>query len=366
MNKKTLRTALIAALAGALGLTSAIVRADVTITRSTSVEGIGGTTLANSTGTTTTSISGDKSRTVTETKMQSKLVGFLARGATAPTAEIVLLDDGKIYHLNLNKKEYTETTFEQLRSQMQQAQEQMKSNADKSQQPAAVDQSKCVWLPAKVSVNKTGETAQIAGYDSQRTIVTATQPCQDKDSGSICDITLVLDMWNTAGFSESAEARKYYSAYATKMGFDASTMQDSSQRAKAMFSQYQGIWTEVAGKMESIKGYPVKNGFTMAMGGAQCKDPKAQQNQSSDSDNDSSSSNNGGGLAGALAGGLGGLFHKKSDSDAPPAQAAIATPPVPLPPGEVALMTVTTQLVSVSTNSVSPDLFAVPADFKKQ
>jgi hypothetical protein len=368
MNKKTLRTALIAGLAGALGMTSTIVRADVTITRSTSIEGLGGMTLANSTGTTTTSISGDKSRTVTETKMQSKLIGFLARGAAGPTAEIVLLDDGKIYHLNLNKKEYTETTFDQLRSQMQQAQDQMKSNTDKAQdksqqQPTAVDQSKCVWLPAKVSVNKTGETAQIAGYDSQRTIVTATQPCQDMDSGSICDITLVLDMWNSAGFSESSEARKYYSAYATKMGFDAATLQDSSQRAKAMFSQYQGIWTEVAGKMASIKGYPVKNGFTMAMGGAQCKDPKAQQNQSSDSD---SSSNNGGGLAGALAGGLGGLFHKKSDSDAPAAQAAPATPPVPLPPGEVALMTVTTQLVSVSTDNVSPDSFTVPADFKKQ
>jgi hypothetical protein len=365
MNKKTLRTALIAGLAGAFGIASAIVRADVTITRSTSVEGIGGTTLANSTGTTTTTISGNKSRTVTETKMQSKLVGFLARNAAGPTAEIVLLDDDKIDHLNLNKKEYTETTFEQLRSQMQQAQDQVKSNADKSpqQQPSAVDQSKCVWLPAKVSVNKTGETAQVAGYDSQRTIVTATQPCQDKDSGSICDITLVLDMWTSAGFSESPEARKFYSNYATKMGFDAASLQDSSQRAKALFGQYQGIWSEVSGKMQSIKGYPVKNGFTMAMGGAQCKDPKAQQNQSGDSDN--SSNSGGGGLAGALAGGLGGLFHKKSDSDAP-AQAAPATPPVPLPPGEVALMTVTTQLVSVSTDTVSPDLFAVPADFKKR
>jgi hypothetical protein len=363
MNKKTLRTALIAGLAGALGMASAIVRADVTITRSTSVEGLGGTALANSTGTTTTIISGNKSRTVTEMKMQSKLVGFLARNAVGPTAEIVLLDDDKIDHLNLSKKEYTETTFEQLRSQMQQAQEQMKSNADKSQQPSAVDQSKCVWLPAKVSVNKTGETAQIAGFDSQRMIVTATQPCQDKDTGSICDITLVLDMWTSADFSESPEARKYYSSYAKKMGFDAATLQDSSQRAKALFSQYQGIWSEVSGKMESIKGYPVKNGFTMAMGGAQCKDPKAQQSQSGDSD---SSSASGGGLAGALAGGLGGLFHKKSDSDAPAAPAAPATPPVPLPPGEVALMTVTSQLVSISTDTVSPDLFAVPADFKKQ
>jgi hypothetical protein len=37
-----------------------------------------------------------------------------------------------------------------------------------------------------------------------------------------------------------------------------------------------------------------------------------------------------------------------------------------LPPGDVALMTVASQLVSVSTNGVSPDAFTVPPDFKKQ
>jgi hypothetical protein len=361
MNKKTLRLVLMSALAGTFGIATAIVQADVTVTNSTSVQGLGGTNFADSTGTTTTMISGDKSRTVTETKMQSKLVGFLARNAVGPTAEIVLLGDDKIYHLNIGKKQYTETSFEQMRSQIQQAQDKMSANADnRQQQPAAVDQSKCTWLPAQVSVNKTGEKAQVAGYDAERTIVTATQPCQNKDDGSICDITLVLDMWTAAGFAQSPEVRKFYADYASRMGFDQASLQDSSQKAKALFGQYQGIWTEVSGKMQSIKGYPVKNGFTMAMGGTQCKDPKAQQSQSSSGD---SSSSGGGGLAGAVAGGLGGLFHKKSDSDAPPPPAA---PPVPLPPGEVALMTVTSQLVSVSTDSISPDAFAVPADFKKQ
>jgi hypothetical protein len=51
--------------------------------------------------------------------MTSKIVGFLARNAAGPRAEIVLLDQDKLYHLNMNKKEYTETTFEQIREQMQ-------------------------------------------------------------------------------------------------------------------------------------------------------------------------------------------------------------------------------------------------------
>jgi hypothetical protein len=48
--------------------------------------------------------------------------------------------------------------------------------------------------------------------------------------------------------------RKFYSAYAVKMGMDPSNSQDPSQKAKAMFSQYKGIWTEIAAKMQNVKG----------------------------------------------------------------------------------------------------------------
>jgi hypothetical protein len=151
------------------------------------------------------------------------------------------------------------------------------------------------------------------------------------------------------------------------MGMDPSSSQDATQRAQALFSQYKGIWTEVASKMQNVKGYPVKSSFTLALGGAQCKDSKAQQGQSGQAD-DNSSSGGPAGVAGALAGKLGGLFHKKKDDAdaAPAAQATPASTPVAIPAGDVALMTVTSQLVSVSTNGASPDAFVVPADFKKK
>jgi hypothetical protein len=363
MKKSTLRTALIGALAGSLGFATAVVRADVTITRSMSVEGVGVMAFGNMSGTTRTTISGNKSRTDSDMKMQSKLVGFLARNAVGPSADIVLLDEGKIDHLNLSKKEYTETTFEQMQAQLQKAADQMNSNPDRKQ-ASAVDQSKCEWLPAKVSVSKTGEKAQFGGYDAERAIITASQPCQDKESGSICEVAIILDQWMSAGFAENAEARKFYGAYAAKIGLDQASLQDATQRAKTLFSQYQGIWSEVATKLQGMKGYPVKSSFTLALGGTQCKDPKAQQAQANQSNDDSGSS---GGLTGAIAGKLGGLFHKKKDdADAPAAASAPTTPPVPVPTGDVALMTVSSQLVSVSTDSASADTFVVPADFKRQ
>ena len=365
MKKNTVRATLIAALAGGAAFMTGMVRADVIVTRSMSVQGGGAMAFANMTGTTKTTISGTRSRTDTDTKMQSKLVGFLARNAVGPSAEIVLLDEDRIVHLNLNKKEYTETTFEQMRAQLQKATDQMNSGAEQRQQPSVVDQSKCEWLPARISDKKTGEKAQFGGYDSERSVITAVQPCQDKDTGSICEVAIILDVWTAGGFSENAEVRKFYGAYTAKMGLDQASLQDATQRAKTLFSQYPGVWSEVASRMQSLKGYPVKTGFTLALGGAQCKDSKAQQAQAQSGESDDSSSGSGG-LAGVMAGKLGGLFHKKSDADAPAAAPAPTTTAVPVPPGDVALMTVSSELVSVSTDGAGADAFTVPADFKKR
>jgi hypothetical protein len=359
MKIQRLRSTILGLLGGILGCAAGIAQADITIERSTSVDGVGAMAFANMSGTSKTSIVGDKSRTDSEMKMQSKLVGFLARNALGPSADIVLLDQDKLYHVNMNKKEYTETSFEQLRAQMQKMSDQMNANENK-QQPSAVDQSKCTWLPAKVDVNKSGEKAQFAGYDAQRVTVTATQPCQDKETGAICEVALVLDQWTSADFAESSEARKFYTAYASKMGFDASSSQDVSERAKALFGQYKGLWSEVAAKMQSVKGYPVKSSFTLGLGGAQCKDSNSQA-QTSQPDGSSQSPND---IAGAVVGKLGGLFQKKKSADAPAASAP-ASAPVAMPPGDVALMTVSSQVVSVSTNPVSADVFSVPAGFKK-
>jgi hypothetical protein len=362
MKTPKLRSTALFLLGSILGFATGTALADVTIESTTSVDGVGAMAFANMSGTSKTSISGDNARIDSDMKMQSKIIGFLARNSVGPSAEIVLLDQDKLYHLNMIKKEYTETTFEQLRAQMQKMSDQMNSSDDK-RQPSAVDQSKCVWLPAKAEVTKSGEKSQFAGYDAQRVTVTATQPCQDKETGAICEIALVLDQWISADFGESSEARKFYAAYASKMGIDISNSQDVSQRAKILFGQYKGVWTEIADKMPKMKGYPVKSSFSLGIGGPQCKNSTSQQTQTSQTDN---SPPNPGGIAGAVVGKLGGLFQKKKDpADAPAAPPTPAVDPVIMPPGDVALMTVSSQVISVSTNSVSADVFAVPVGFKK-
>ena len=374
MNMRPTRPAALAGLFGIL-ITAGIARADITIERTMAVEGVGAMAFGNMSGTTRTAISGDKSRTDSDIRMQSKIVRFLARNATGPSADIVRLDEDRIYHLNINKKEYTETSFEQMRAQLKNASEQMSSTADEKQQPSAVDESKCEWLPPKAEVARNGEHAQVAGYDAERVTITAAQPCRDKETGAICEVALVLDEWLSPGFADSTEAQKFDKAYAAKVGLDAPASRDVAQKAQALFGRYKGIWSEIAAKMRGVKGYPVKTSFTLALGGAQCNNPNVQQARSSADGSGAGGTGTGGtgtpvtpsGLAGAVAGKLGGLFHKKKDdAQTPAAQTAAATTPLPLPPGDVALLTVSSQLVSVSTAGVGADAFTVPPDFKKQ
>src|SRR5690606_33205435 len=95
---------------------------DVTMEQRMRVDGPGGMKFLNMSGTTVTMISGDRSRTESDLKMESRLMRMFGGGSTA---EIVRLDQEKVYQLNLKKKTYTETTFEEQRAALEQSMQQM-------------------------------------------------------------------------------------------------------------------------------------------------------------------------------------------------------------------------------------------------
>jgi len=385
MNRKSPICGFAAGLGALLLLASGFAAADITTEQKVSIQGIGPMSFADMSGTTRTAISGTRSRTDSDMVMQSKLVRFLAHNTVGPTADIVLLDSDKLYRLNLNKKEYTEQSFEELRANMQKALQGGKGDsADARQQPAAIDQSKCDWLPPKSDV-KTGAKATIAGFDAQQIIITAEQPCKDKQTGAICEIALTVEEWLASSFSTNEEITKYHQAYAQKLGLD-TVSQDANERAKAMFSQYKGVWEDIASKMKNAKGYPVRSSFSLAIGGDQCKQAQTAKQQSGDSgSNPSSGSASSSGsssaptspaeLANQVGAKLGSLFHRKKDdsqaaasdqgTQAPTATATPAASAATGPSGTVPLMTISSELVSVSTAPIPANAFEVPADFKK-
>lgn len=332
---------------------STAAQADVTIQERMTVNGAGMMKMANMSGTTTTRISGQRARSESNLEFESGLMRTFARGLGQST-EIVRLDQDKLYSVDDKKKTYSETTFAERRAMMQQAMDNMrKAQASQQQATSGVDDTQCEWSEPKSEVKRTGEKATLTGYQAERVVVTATQSCKDKESDQVCDFGLVLDQWVAPGFEASAEAQEYQRAFAEKLGLNASTSRDFSERAQSMFGRYQGLWSEVATKMRDVKGYPVKLSFGLGVGGPQCQ--SAQQTQASGRPAAPPS------IGGALGGALGGMFGKKKE--AAPAEAS--TPPVVLPGGMMSLMSMSTELVSVNRDAVDPQSFELPASYKK-
>ena len=335
-------------------LVSAAATADVTMQEQMSLSGAGMMKMANMSGTTTTVISRDRARTESNLTFESAMMRTFAGGA-GNHVEIVRLDQDKIYSLNPKKKTYSETTFEEMRAKMQQAMEQMnKAQASQQQSTSGVDESECEWSEPKSDVKRTGEKVLIAGFQAERVTVTASQSCTNKKDGSVCDFGLAMDQWIAPGFEASAEATTYQRAYAEKLGLGTASSRDFAERAQSMFGRYKGIWTELGKKLADmpVKGYAVKSGFALGVGGPQCK--AAQQTQAQGGPQAPPS------IGGALGGALGGMFKKK---DAQPA--AAAAPPPTMAGGLMPLMSMSNELVSISRDAVNPQTFELPADYKK-
>lgn len=333
---------------------STAAQADVTIEERMSISGAGMMKMANMSGTTTTKISGQRSRIDSNLQFESGLMRTFARGAGQGT-EIVRLDQDKMYSVDNRKKTYTETTFAERRAQMQQAMDKMgEAQASQQQATSGVNEGQCEWSEPKADVKRTGEKATIAGYAAERVTVTATQSCKDKETGQVCDFGLVMDQWVAPGFEASAETLAYQRAFAEKLGLSTSGSRDFAERAQSMFGRYQGLWSEVATKMKDVKGYPVKLTFGLGVGGPQC-----QSTQQTQADGGPSSPPS---IGGALGGALGGMFGRKKEATAPPPE---ATPPAVLPGGMLSLMSMSNELVSVSSSSIDVQSFEPPAGFKK-
>jgi hypothetical protein len=335
-------------------LAGAAAHADVTMQEQMSLSGSGMMKMANMSGTTTTIISGDRARTESNMRFESGLMRTFA-GGMGDHVEIVRLDQDKIYSLNTKKKTYTETTFAEQRAKMQEAMEAMnKGQASQQQATSGVDESQCEWSEPKSELKRTGEKALVGGFEAERVTITATQSCRNKENGQVCDFGLALDQWIAPNFEASAEAQKYQLAYAEKLGLGAASSRDFAERAQSMFGRYKGIWSELGTKMAELnmKGYAVKSSFGLGVGGPQCQSTQQTQAQGGPQSPPS--------IGGALGGALGGMFKKKQE-----AQPQAAAPPATMPGGLMPLMTMSTELVSMSRDAANPQAFDVPADYKK-
>ncbi len=367
---------------GAVSVSAA--RADVTIKQHIRMEGGGAMAMMNMSGDSETTISGDRARIESNLQMESRLMRMFA--GHGPSVEIVRLDQGEVYHLNPRKKTYSEMSLAEQKAQMEKSMAQMKkAQESRSQQASGVEEGDCQWSEPTATVKRTGQTDTIAGAHVERTVVTATQSCKNPKSGQVCDFNLILDQWLAPDLKASDEVNNYYRSYAKQLGLEVADAPSFSQRLESMFGGYHGIWGEIARKMATSKGYPLRSTVTLAVGGPSCKDVSAQSPSAASGAATPAVGEAVGGAAGETAGGdsrigravggaLGRFFGGRRDKAAQQEQqaeqakaesAAPASSDDVLPKDTVKMMSISSELESVSREPAAPSTFEVPSGYRK-
>jgi hypothetical protein len=140
---------------------------------------------------------------------------------TDTTGRIVDLGEEKVYDIDMRKKEYRVTTFEELRRQLREAQERAAKEAAKEapkegQPPPSGD--KPAEVEFDLDVKETGQTRQLVGHDARQVIITLTVREKGKTLDESGGLVVTADSWlgpDIPALQEMAEFEvKYWKAIA--------------------------------------------------------------------------------------------------------------------------------------------------------
>jgi len=251
---------------------------------------------------------------------------------------IVDLSEEKIYEIDAKKKQYTVTTFEELRRQMREAREKAMKEAEKAE-PGKKEEAQKPTKEYEVDfdVKETGQKKTITGYDAKNTIVTITVREKGKALEEGGGLVMTNDMWLGPAIPQLKELYEFDLKYAKALqGPEMAAM--SAEQMSAMLALFP-LASKAMDRMQKdagkLAGTPLET--TMTFEAVKTKEELAQAQQQS---------------SGSGGGGLGGMLAKKIMKTEPPKARAT-------------IVTTHHEVLEVST-TVAPADLAIPADYKEK
>ena len=272
----------------------------------------------------TTAVKGNRKSTMNET-----------------TGQIVDLSEEKVYDLDLKKKTYEVTTFDELRRRMKEAKEKAekdaREHAGESNKPEKAEKPD-KELEVDFDVKETGQKKQLAGYDTREVIMTVTLREKGKlleDSGGF---VMTADSWLGPQIAALKELRDFDVRYWKQLeGPDAMGMSaEQMAMVVATYPMLKQASERLSKESAKLQGTPLAS--TTAFEVVKSKEQMAQQAESS-------SSGGGGGIGGMLARKI-----AKKDNEVKPRST---------------IFTVFAETQEVATTVAAADL-QVPPDFKEK
>jgi hypothetical protein len=266
---------------------------------------------------------------------------------TDTTGQIIDLTEEKIYDLDIKKKTYKVTTFEELRRRLEEAQTKARENAAKAQaknEPAQSQNENNVEFD--FNVKDTGQTKMINGFDTRESILEVAVHEKGKTIEQSGGLVITSDDWLAPRVAALKEIADFELKYAEKLY--GPTVSGASEQematAMAMYPMLKPAMARMSAETEKLQGTPIMS--TTTMDAAKSAQQLAEeQKQSESSSNSNSSMPKGLGI-------LGGLGKKNGPKD--------DAGPKP----RVTFMTITNEVLKAGTEVSDADV-AIPAGFKE-
>jgi hypothetical protein len=232
------------------------------------------------------------------------------------TGQIVDLSEEKIYDLDMKKKTYEVTTFEELRRRMREARERAEKEA-KEQSGQGKEEKQTQEEPQKqyevdFDVKETGQKKQLAGYDTREVVMTITVREKGKTLEDAGGVVLTTDSWLGPKIAALNEVVDFELRYWKQLQGTESLGMSAEQMATiiAMFPPVKQAMERLQKEGPKLEGTPLA--VTTKVEGVKGKEQAAQQEESAKS-------------SGGIAGRFMRKVTKKDDSDAAGSRSMIFT-----------------------------------------
>ena len=257
-----------------------------------------------------------------------------ARKATMndSNGQIIDLSEEKVYALDMKKKTYEVTTFDEMRKQMREAREKAERETEKDPGEKTEPGKPAKEFEVDFDVKETGQKKPIAGYDTREVVMTVTVREKGRTLEDGGGFVMTADSWMGPRIPSLKEVHDFDMRYWKQLqGPDAAGMSaEQMATLMAMFPLFQKASDRLKQEGNKLDGTPLAQ--TTVFESVKSKEAMSQPNESG-----------GGGLGGMLARRL------KKDEGKP----------------RSTIFTMNYDVLEVGTN-VAPDDVAVPAGFKEK
>jgi hypothetical protein len=261
---------------------------------------------------------------------------------------IIDLAEEKVYDLDMKKKSYKVTTFDELRRRMEEAQkkaaEEARKQDGKAQSPAPAAEPNENQMEVDVDVKDTGEMKVVNGFDTRRVVLTITVRQKEKTLEESGGMIVTSDMWMAPQIAAMKEIAEFDLRYAQKLygGLLAGASAEQMAAAMVMYPMMKQAMGRLTTEGAKIDGTAILT--VMTMDAVKSKEQMAQEAKS----NEGAASQ----TPTSVGGLLGGLARRAARQNAEE------------PKARATFMTSTTEVLKVSTTVAATDV-AIPMGFKE-